>query len=298
MTSPIAWPPSGHYILAVSGGADSMVLLDLMARAARSRLYDLVVAHFDHGIRPGSPLDRKLVQAAAVRLGLPFEFHQANLGAASEAAARQARHAWLQQLRAARQAAAVITAHHQDDLIETSLLNLNRGTGRRGLAPMQTGPILRPLLRTPRADLRAYAAAHHINWREDSTNADLTNPRNLLRHQLSQAPGGWRAAYLAYLSELAGLNTAIDRQLDQLVTSAARPGSTYQFPHSLIRTLTLAELQELLLAVARHLRPDFEPNRRLTCELALFAKTAPPHRRRPFGQGLQVSVHPGSIRVY
>src|SRR5258708_4792170 len=134
----VKWPAAGKYLLAVSGGGDSMALLDLMAGASGERGYELVVAHFDHGLRPNSAADR---------------------------------HIGLEQPRAARLAAAVVTAHHLDDLIETSLLNLARGSGRRGLAPMQRGPLLRPLLGVTRDQLRDYAAAHNLRWHEDPTNA-------------------------------------------------------------------------------------------------------------------------------
>jgi tRNA(Ile)-lysidine synthetase-like protein len=299
----INWPPPGRYILAVSGGADSMALLHLFASAApvprgqtRTRDYELVVAHFDHGLRPDSAADRQLVQAAAARHGLPFAHHEARLGRASEAAARAARYAWLEQTRAGRKAAAIITAHHQDDLLETSLLNLARGSGRRGLAPMQPAPdptagaILRPLLGLTRADLRAYARTHHLTWHEDSTNSDLTNPRNYLRHHLlAKATPAWRAQYHKLITRLAALNTNIEPSLASILALHAAPGS-YAFPRSLIRDLSLPELEELIVAAAHRLQPDIEPGQRLTREVALFAKTASPHRTRPLHTNLQIVI--------
>lgn len=303
----INWPTSGRYLVAVSGGADSMTLLHLLAIAAPDRGYQLVVAHVDHGLRPDSAVDRQLVQDAAATLGLPFDYHEARLPAgASEATARAARHTWLQSAARRHNAAAIITAHHQDDLLETSLLNLARGTGRRGLAPMQTGPILRPLLAVTRQSLRAYAAQHHITWRDDPTNTDLTNPRNHLRHQvLPHATPAWRQAYLDHLNRLATLNARIDQRLAQLLEECSirssedqLPTASFAFPRPLVRELSLPELEELLVAAARTLAPNFEPNRRLIQELALFAKTAPSHRRRPLRPDLQITVQPRSIRVY
>src|SRR5437868_6802867 len=157
MLNLVNWPPKGKYVLAVSGGADSMALLDLMATAAGEHGYELVVGHFDHGLRPDSSADRRFVQGEAARHGLDFIYHEAHLRRASEAAARDARYAWLEQGRAKSGAASIVIAHHQDDLIETSLLNLARGIGRRGLAPMQKSAPLRPLLQLSRAQLRSYA---------------------------------------------------------------------------------------------------------------------------------------------
>src|SRR4051812_31887046 len=110
--------PRGKYILAVSGGVDSMVLLDLLARKPG---IELVVAHFDHGIRPDSKKDEVLVRKAAASYGVAFEPGQGNLGpAASEATARQARYHFLDEVLTKHQALKIITAHHQDDAIETA----------------------------------------------------------------------------------------------------------------------------------------------------------------------------------
>src|SRR5438132_889977 len=120
----------GTYIVAVSGGVDSMVLLDLLRTKPELKL---IVAHYDHGMRPNSTADRQLVQAVSKHHGLTFIYDQGKLGNASEATARRARYDFLHQVREASQARAIITAHHQDDLLETAILNILRGTGRRGL---------------------------------------------------------------------------------------------------------------------------------------------------------------------
>lgn len=295
----INWPPSGRYILAISGGADSMALLDLMATAATERGYELVVAHVDHGLRPGSASDRQFVQAAAARYGLTFEYHEARLGQGSEATARTARHGWLQKVRASRQSDAIVTAHHQDDLLETSLLNLVRGTGRRGLAPMQSGPILRPLLGLSRASLQDYALSRKIDWREDPTNAETTTPRNFLRHKmLPHSTPEWRFRYLELIQKIAQLNKKVAQSFNALLDSHKQDELTYTFPRELVQNLSLTELEELLIACALRLRPDIELDRRLVQELALFAKTASPHRTRPIRNDLQITVQPRDVLVY
>src|SRR4051812_28994279 len=101
--------PAGRYVVAVSGGVDSMVLLDLLARQPDLQL---TVAHLDHGIREDSIKDRQLVQQVAQTHGLPFVYNRVELGAGtSEAAARQARYEFLHQVRRNSLAQAIITAH-------------------------------------------------------------------------------------------------------------------------------------------------------------------------------------------
>jgi tRNA(Ile)-lysidine synthase len=295
-TLSIAWPTPGRYVLAVSGGADSMTLLDLMARAAGERQYDLSVAHVDHGLRDSAADDRRFVQAAAARYRLPFAYAELELGQGSETAARTARHAWLAE-ECHRHRAVLVTAHHQDDLLETSLLNLARGTGRRGLAPMQGGIILRPLLVVSRHQLRDYARLHQLEWREDPLNADLSTPRNLLRHRmLATAPDSWRDHYLELIRELGELNRSIDEELETILNPARTPEG-YNFQSALIAWLSLAETAELFAEGIRRLEPGLQVERRLVLELALFAKTAPARRRRPVTNRLWLIIQKRSIRL-
>ncbi len=173
----------GKYVVAVSGGVDSVVLLELLR--ARPDV-QLIVAHFDHGIRPESADDRYFVQELAKKYGLPFAYDRVHLGRrASEAVAREARYNFLRRVRQAAGADAIITAHHEDDLLETAILNLLRGTGRKGLSSLQSmADIRRPLLGVPKRDIITYAKAHGLPWREDSTNTDISYLRNYARHKL------------------------------------------------------------------------------------------------------------------
>lgn len=171
----------GTYVAAVSGGVDSMVMLDMLRQTPEVRV---TVAHFDHGIRLDSHKDRQLVQQIADRHGLPFIFSEGKLGAgASEAEARKARYEFLHQVKQATGANAILFAHHQDDAIETAVINLMRGTGRKGLSSLHDRPgITRPLLHMTKRQLRAYALANKLEWREDSTNKDTAYLRNYVRH--------------------------------------------------------------------------------------------------------------------
>lgn len=287
MIDRVNWPEAGKYVLAVSGGVDSMVLLDLMAGEAAARGYELTVAHFDHGIRADSAEDAALVRRTAAALGLGFVTAEGRLGAAaSEAAARAARHEFLGRTAAAR-GARLMTAHHRDDLLETSLLNLARGTGRRGLAPMADGVIARPLLALTKTQLYNYAR-RRLEWREDTTNADLSNPRNFLRRELlPRADAAWRAGYLVIIDKLTVLNVEIDADLADLGTFEDEQA---MIPRTVVRNLSQIELTELILYLSRALDPDIELDNRLLVELALFAKTGRPNKRRPIRNGLYMEI--------
>jgi len=238
----------GKYILAVSGGVDSMVLLDILAKqvtgdrlqvADRNRNSDsrnlqpltskleVVVAHFDHGIRPDSAKDGELVAAAAAQYKLPFELGTAKLGSqASEATARTARYKFLQSLQKKHRADLIITAHHQDDLIETAIINILRGTGPRGLTAMANNPnVLRPLLHVPKKDILAYAKTQKIKWREDPTNQDDKYLRNYVRKNIiSKLNQSQRVDLLKNLQAVGGNQTELDNILELLSAQVSDEG--------------------------------------------------------------------------
>jgi tRNA(Ile)-lysidine synthetase-like protein len=170
-----------RYILAISGGVDSVVLLDLATKWSNS---ELIVAHFDHGIRKDSASDAEFVKNLAKKYNVPFEMGWEALGnAASEDQARVARYNFLQRI-ARKYNAQIVTAHHKDDILETIIINLLRGTGWRGLCSLRSGDIYRPMLEMEKADIHMYATQHKLTWREDSTNANDTYLRNYIRHNL------------------------------------------------------------------------------------------------------------------
>jgi tRNA(Ile)-lysidine synthetase-like protein len=173
----------GKYAAAVSGGVDSVVLLDLLNGLEG---VDLVVAHFDHGIREDSANDRELVQKLAAQYGLPFEYAEGRLGSkASEATARTARYKFLEKVMKEHGAGAIITAHHEDDMLETAIINMLRGTGRKGLGALSSRSQLeRPLLHVSKQEIISYAKAHNLEWHEDSTNQEEVYLRNYIRLRL------------------------------------------------------------------------------------------------------------------
>lgn len=209
MTSMKVHVEPGTYIVAVSGGVDSVVLLDLLAN--RPHL-NLVVAHFDHGMRSDSVEDRKLAQKLAQDYGLPFEFAEGKLGAeASEATAREARYDFLRRVCKKYTATAIITAHHQDDVLETIVINWLRGTKSKGLSSLRSkGDIVRPLLAVTKTEIREYARKKNLTWREDSTNSNPKYLRNYVRLQIvPRMDAGTRTKLLEASKRAADLNDAI-----------------------------------------------------------------------------------------
>jgi tRNA(Ile)-lysidine synthase len=173
----------GKYVLAVSGGIDSMTLLDLLSNLDG---VELVLAHFNHGIRPDAIKDEEFVRRKVKKYGLPLETGQGNLGPqASEEKAREARYKFLRDVAEKYEAGSIITAHHQDDMLETAIINILRGTGPQGLVAMQSNPeIIRPMLNVPKKEILKYAKAHKLEWVDDESNDDLAYLRNYVRAKL------------------------------------------------------------------------------------------------------------------
>ena len=176
--------PSRRLLLAVSGGPDSVALLDLMHAAREELELELAVGHVDHGIHPESGAVAQQVRALAARLGLPFLSRALSLGEGTgETGARVARYAALAELRDEWGAGAIVTAHHADDQAETVLMRVLGGTGPAGLAGMAAaaGSILRPLLPFRREDLARHVQALGLPFWEDPANRDPRHDRAWIR---------------------------------------------------------------------------------------------------------------------
>jgi len=204
----------GSTVVAFSGGLDSCVLLHLLRFHAMSPS-DLRVGHFDHRMRKESAADADWVRGLCQAWDLPVTIGCADRVPTSEDAARNARYAFLESLRADVGATRVVTAHHADDQAETVLFRIFRGTGIEGLRGIPTTRppgIARPLLGFWREELEAYAAKVGLVWREDESNEDVRYARNVIRRQIlpnaeaGVAPGARRA--LVRLARLAEENEA------------------------------------------------------------------------------------------
>src|SRR5919106_6049810 len=181
--------PGGRALVAVSGGLDSVVLLDLLHRTA-GRSLELVVAHADHGIHPDSASVAERVAAFAGGLGLRCEVTRLELGAGGGGTSpREARYALVFALRERLDAAIVFTAHHADDQAETVLMRALEGSATGGLAGMRavSGPLVRPLLRFPRVELTRYARERGLPVWVDPANSDPAHLRSWIRCDLLPA---------------------------------------------------------------------------------------------------------------
>jgi len=215
-----------RYIIAVSGGVDSVALLDMMARQLE---HDVVVAHVDHGIRPDSFSDARFVAKLARSYRLPFETVRYELGPnASEEKARLARYDFLRQV-ARKHGATVVTAHHSDDVIESIAIHVSRGTGWRGLATHQSD-IARPLLGVNKDKLQHYAKRNGLKWREDSTNHTDAYLRNRIRRQLAALPAEHKDALLALRRSQIIYRQAIEAEVKQVIGDGPHY-SRYFFAH-------------------------------------------------------------------
>ena len=272
--------------MAVSGGVDSMVLLDLLRQKPGLKI---IVAHLDHGIRPDSAFDRELVQRTANEHGMPFVYHEAKLGpGASEDTARKVRYDFLHAVRKASNAQAIITAHHHDDQLETAIMNLLRGTSRKGLSSLQsTAYIHRPLLNIEKQALRAYAKDQGLTWREDSTNDDTKYLRNYVRHRLlSQFSSADRQALRTIITKVADINAELDTQLMhylhiQPTHDMLDRAEFLRLPHTVAREVMAAWLRK------QHVR-DFDQK---TLErLVVAAKTLLPGKQADILRGHKLKI--------
>ncbi|BBB48321.1 tRNA lysidine(34) synthetase TilS [Pelolinea submarina] len=206
--------PQDTLVMGVSGGADSMTLLDILVRSG----YKPVVAHFNHQLRPEAAADAEFVRRRAGEYGLEFALGSADVALQArqnsqsiEEAARGARYRFLFGLAEQRQAVALVVAHQADDQVETVLLNLLRGSGLKGLSAMrfqsfspfhESIPLVRPMLGCWRDEIQLYCSDHKLPFVCDETNQDSTYRRNRIRLEL--------------LPELESYNPQIKRSLFQM----------------------------------------------------------------------------------
>ncbi|PIF00097.1 MAG: tRNA lysidine(34) synthetase TilS [Maribacter sp.] len=179
-----------RFLLACSGGLDSVVLAHLCHQCG----LDFSLAHCNFQLRGDeSDLDEEFVRELARQLDKAIFVEHFNTKAyvdshkvSVQMAARELRYEWFGGLMAEHHIETLVTAHHADDVLETFIINLSRGTGIKGLAgiPEKTGSMARPLLPFSRVQLARYAEQEQITWREDQSNAELKYLRNRIRHKI------------------------------------------------------------------------------------------------------------------
>lgn len=296
--------PRGRAIIAVSGGPDSVALLDLMVRTRDLHGLDMVVAHLDHGIHPDSGRVADQVRALAASYHLPFEGGRLGLGAsAGETLARVRRYAWLETVRARVGAAIILTAHHADDQVETVLMRVLAGSGPAGLAgmvPIQ-GSLIRPLLPFSRIELTRHVREAGLETWIDPANVDPRHLRSWVRtellpllrgrlprieaslHRLSTQAARDRAAWDSVLDRLPGL----DLKLENGGISVAASG---------LADYDSALAEGVILALARRVKCRLGPSR--VGRVLALVHSGVSGAQVPLGANWTAELAFGRLRIY
>ena len=237
-------------ILAVSGGIDSMVLLDMFYKSEPD---NILVAHFNHGTRESADLDEKFVEQRCKEYGVPFESSKMLLGeGVSEEEAREKRYTFLYHV-ANKYRGEICTAHHLDDLLESVVINLIRGTFWRGLAPFGNSKIRRPFvdLKMNKADILRYAGENHLCFRQDPTNYQNDYLRNRVRESLKSLEKEKKDAVLEFAERQKILREEIEKNLENLLETILMRNSQGEifFRRDCFQTEEIATSSEILRSI-------------------------------------------------
>jgi tRNA(Ile)-lysidine synthase len=253
---PDRFGPCERYLVGVSGGRDSVALLDILLKHGYK---NLVVCHLNHRLRGrASDADARFVKKLAAKHRLFAEIGSADVRRLAQAkklsletAAREARYSFFARTAKRTGCCTILLAHHADDLVETFLLNLFRGAGGSGLAGMrEVRPhrignvdlwVVRPLLHVWRREIDEYVKKHHLEFREDASNQDLTPMRNRVRRRI-----------IPYLEKTMGRN--IRQNIWKTATILAEEESFFeQLLPEKVRTLAVKPLRDMSVALQRRM---------------------------------------------
>ena len=300
------------YVVAVSGGVDSVALLHALVHHQMHELgcqrpnahYQLIVAHVDHGMRANSAADAHFVQRLAKQYGLPFELYQTKLGEdASEAQAREVRYSYLRQCCKKYGTSTILTAHHQDDVIETAVINLIRGSGWRGLASLNETTriiqpknkqctILRPLLNTAKVELIEYAKQHKLEWHEDTTNQNQDYLRNYIRHTLiphaQKRDASFNKKILQSIKGVKNVRAEIDTELEYILAKLKRSEKSYAVLRYQLVMWPPEVASEFIYTMLRKLDPSWHPDQKSIAAVLHFCKTGLPGKKHIVSGNIQV----------
>ena len=272
--------PDVTYVVAVSGGVDSLALLDICTQIQPQLAVSFHIATLDHGLRGLAGVqDAQYVVQVAQDAGLPVHQNTVdtlayaaahNLG--TELAARQLRYDWLADVACSVANGVIVTAHHANDQAETLLMHILRGSGLRGLRGMQTigtvpghadVPLLRPLLSHTRQQITDYCQERSLQPRHDASNDDTHYRRNAIRHTLMPILQDINPNITQALNQLAD-NVVVDLDLlDQLVEREVLPQVHYDQQRAsvaltLFRSWHPALQRRMFIAVLTRLADDID----------------------------------------
>ena len=288
-------------LVAVSGGLDSMVLMHALARTARARI--AAIATFDHGTGEAATAAAGHVRAAARALGLAVVVGRArgtlDVREGREQAWRASRYAFLRD-EAARRSARVVTAHTEDDQVETVLMRIMRGSGARGIAGLYSASdIARPFVHLRRGTLEAYARAHAVRWMDDPSNASADFFRNRIRRDLLPALRRQDASFDDALLSLAVRANALRCDLDAFINghvqTSAGGDARLEVGARELSSLDFDSLKVIWGALAS--RAGLSLDRRGTRRIAEFTMNQPHSGWIPLAGGWQLEARRGQYRL-
>ncbi len=264
--------PSSRFVVALSGGADSAVLAWLSAQLPAPAQPRAVFVH--HGWEGSGRLQRA-AEAVAHAVGLPLEV----VSVAATTTEGEARRLRLEALETAAGEDPIVTAHHRDDVAETVLSNMARGAGAAGRAgiPGRRGRYFRPLLTTPRAELRTAADELGLPYVDDPANDDRAHARNVIRHDVLPRLEAAVPDARAGLGRSARLAAADDELLERTAATVpvtATPGGL-AFPAAAVTMLPVPVVSRVVREVLRRLRPPYAGDGRQVAAVMAAATGAP-----------------------
>lgn len=262
-------------LVGVSGGIDSSTLLFLLKRLGDDMGFGTAVAHVNHQLRgEESEGDEIFVKGLAERYGIPCHTVRLDVkgyarekGVSLQHAGRDVRYRFFEEIAAGHGYRKIAVGHNRDDQVETFLLRVVKGTGLRGLSsiPIKRGPIIRPLLRTYRSEIAAYALANAIPYREDSSNRKETYERNFIRNRvvplLEKINPRFREKVLLLLADIASVNTLFDNEAERALSSASATGGELRIGVEALLGLNGEVRFRVVSALLAALAPGFTPLR-------------------------------------
>ena len=249
------FPPDGRYLVGVSGGRDSVGLLDWLIKSGYK---NLIVCHLNHQLRArASDADARFVEKLAARWDVDFANSTANVRAlvqkkklSVETAAREARYQFFAAVAKRRRCRTIFLGHHADDVVETFLINLFRGSGMAGLAAMREVSqrrlngigltVVRPLITVWRTEIDRYVRGRRLKFREDKSNRDLGPLRNRVRHRI-----------IPYLEKVLGRNIRQSIWRAAMIAAEEEAWIEKQIPNSTEGELAVPALRDLPAALQR-----------------------------------------------
>jgi len=263
--------PGDLIVVAVSGGPDSICLLDILNKIGKEMGLKLIVAHFNHGLRPEEDdIETQFVKDLAGFLNLPFVAKKADSelkkeGSSLEELARKARYNFLESVREMRKADKIAIGHTMNDQAETVIMRLLRGSGPSGLAgipPVRDGVIVRPLLYVKREEVEEYLKGQNLSSRFDSSNLKLTYLRNRIRLEilpiLTQLQPNLVEQLALTADILRGENEYLDTLAEAWIQNAIESGDQglISIPLDLFQNLHTALKRRVLRALIKKLRKN------------------------------------------